>query len=236
MEVDPALRAYEEFAKVYNDFNWANDYEMWFGALLPHLESRGLQVGRVLDVGCGTGRAFPPLLKRGWEVTACDLSPAMMEVARRDFGDAVQLSVADMRELPPMGEFELVVCMNDALNCLTGDGELERALAGMAANLAEGGLLMFDCNSQLVFSAGYLDEDQEVEHEGRHWRWRGLGPVEAGSHVHAARIEGDGIEEIVSLERYHPAASRHIAAQPLVPAAAQNTSPFSASLATSRSL
>ena len=34
-EIDPAKQAYETFAGVYDEFNSANDYEMWFGALLP---------------------------------------------------------------------------------------------------------------------------------------------------------------------------------------------------------
>ena len=66
---DPVLAAYEAFAPIYNEFNHLNDYEMWLGrALLPELEKHGLGHGKALDVGCGTGRAFAPLLRRGWQV------------------------------------------------------------------------------------------------------------------------------------------------------------------------
>jgi SAM-dependent methyltransferase len=99
-----ALAAYESFAPVYNEFNHQNDYEMWLGqALLPELERHGLERGRALDVACGTGRAFAPLLRRGWRVRGCDLSPAMLERARQEGGDLVELDVADMRELPTYG-------------------------------------------------------------------------------------------------------------------------------------
>src|SRR6476469_9283751 len=101
---DAAFSTYERFAGIYDDFNHRNDYEMWLGRkLLPELEQRGLRKGRVLDVGCGTGRAFPPLLSRGWQIHGCDLSPAMLERARERFGDAVALDVADMRKLPVFG-------------------------------------------------------------------------------------------------------------------------------------
>jgi SAM-dependent methyltransferase len=88
MGTDPALVAYEAFAAVYNDFNHSNDYEMWLGrALLPKLREHGLREGgRALDVGCGTGRAFRPLLRRGWEVQGCDLSPAMLGLAAQEGG------------------------------------------------------------------------------------------------------------------------------------------------------
>ena len=196
MEENPVLDTYEAFAPVYNEFNHLNDYEMWVGrALLPELEKHGLRKGRVLDVGCGTGRAFAPLLSRGWEVRGCDLSPSMLERARAEAGEEVELSVADMRELPVFGEFELVMALNDPVNYLMGEEDLERAFAGMRANLAEGGLVIFDCNSWSTFMSTYSTEVREVEFEGRHWVWRGAGEVGGDPTMFESQIEGDGIEE-----------------------------------------
>ncbi|HET7589467.1 MAG TPA: class I SAM-dependent methyltransferase [Solirubrobacterales bacterium] len=196
MGADSVLEAYEAFAPVYNEFNHLNDYEMWLGrCLLPELEKYGLRKGRVLDVGCGTGRAFAPLLQRGWQVRGCDLSPAMLERAAGEAGDRVELSVADMRELPVFGEFELVVALNDPVNYLMGDDDLERAFAGMRANLADGGLMIFDCNSWSTYMSTYSTEVREVEYEGSRWVWRGVGEVGGDPNMFESRIEGDGIEE-----------------------------------------
>jgi len=145
---NPAKSAYETFAPGYDEFTSANNYELWLGEiLLAELERHGLRHGRVLDVGCGTGRAFEPLLKRDWEIVGSDISPAMLDRARAKFGDAVPLTAADMRELPEFGAFDLVLCLNDAVNYLTEDGDLERAFTRMAANLAPTGLLLFDVNT-----------------------------------------------------------------------------------------
>jgi SAM-dependent methyltransferase len=192
---DAAFSTYERFAPIYDDFNHRNNYEMWLGQkLLPELEQRGLRQGRVLDVGCGTGR--------GWQVHGCDLSPSMLERAREQFGDAVDLDVADMRELPVFGSFELVVAMNDAVNYLIGDGELEQALRGMRANLAPDGLLLFDCNSKLMISLAYEPMEDEVVKDGKRWTWTGLGREDESVPVWQVRIDGDGIEPIVNQERY----------------------------------
>lgn len=200
---DSALAAYEAFAPIYNDFNHLNDYEMWLGrALLPALEEHGLRHGRVLDIGCGTGRAFAPLLRRGWQIQGCDLSPAMLERARKEGGDQVALAVADMRELPVFGEFELIISLNDPVNYLLGDEDLERAFAGMHANLADGGLVIFDCNSLSTFKSTYSTEVREVEHGGRRWIWRGVGEVGGDPNMYESRIEGDDIETISHQERY----------------------------------
>src|SRR6478735_8130472 len=92
--------AYEAIAPVYDDFTAHHDYELWLGNLMPALERCGLHGDRLLDVACGTGKSFIPMLQRGWKVTACDISPAMVELARQKVGDEVELFVADMRELP----------------------------------------------------------------------------------------------------------------------------------------
>ena len=208
MQEDPALSTYEAFAPIYNEFNYQNDYEMWLGqVLLPELEKHGLKHGKALDVGCGTGRAFKPLLRRGWEVRACDLSPAMLEVAREEGGDQVQLDVVDMRELPVFGEFELVLSMNDAVNYLLGEDDLERALANMRANLADDGLLLFDVNSRGTYEGGsWAGGSRTVERNGRSWTWHGIGEVEGAPSVFETRIDGDDIDQIIHCERFRPEA------------------------------
>lgn len=178
MAADPALVAYQAFAAVYNDFNAANDYEMWLGqVLIPELRNRGLREGgKALDVGCGTGRAFRPLLSRGWSVYGLDLSPAMLELAAQEGAAAVPLKVADMRELPRLGGFDLVLSLNDSVNYLLGDHDLVNALAGMRANLAQAGLVIFDVNSRSTYESGY-SEVREVEHLGSKWVWTGRGEI-----------------------------------------------------------
>jgi SAM-dependent methyltransferase len=200
---DLTLAAYEAFAPFYNDFNHRNDYEAWVGrVLLPELERRGLRKGRALDVACGTGRAFGPLLRRGWEIRGCDLSPAMLEIAAEEAEGRVALSVADMRELPVFGEFELALVLNDSLDYLLDDGELESAFAGVRSNLADDGLFLFDCNTKLRYETSLTSEVLEVEHGDRRWTWRGLGPRADDPSIFEARIEGDGIEPITHRQRF----------------------------------
>jgi SAM-dependent methyltransferase len=201
MGVDPALVAYEAFAPIYNAFNHSNDYEMWLGrTLLPELREHGLREGgAALDVACGTGRAFGPLLRRGWHVCGCDLSPAMLKLAAEESSGAVDLRVADMRSLPRMGHFDLVLSLNDSINHLLGDDDVLLALLGMRENLAENGLLIFDVNASPIYTSGYADL-KEVEYEGARWLWRGRGEVEPS--IFEAEISGDRLDQpIRHLER-----------------------------------
>ncbi len=112
------------------------------------------------------------MLERGWEVTACDISPSMLALAREKVGDAVRLEIADMRDLPRFGQFNLVFALDDAVNYLLSPAELGSALAGMRRNLAPGGLLMFDLNT-LYSCRTFFAETAVVEQGGRRMVWRG---------------------------------------------------------------
>jgi SAM-dependent methyltransferase len=197
VEVAPAVRsgsqwaeqAYEAIAPVYDDFTAHHDYELWLGNILPKARCHGLRGRRLLDVGCGTGKSFLPMLERGWEVTACDISPSMLELARAKAGDAARLSVADMRKLPEIGEFDLVWALDDAVNYLLSGEELGEALSGMRANLAPDGLLMFDVNTLQAYRT-FFAEEQRVERRGRQLIWRGQGSADAApGSVSEARFE-----------------------------------------------
>jgi SAM-dependent methyltransferase len=207
-----AEAAYEAIAPVYDDFTSHHDYELWVRNLLPALRRHGLRGDRLLDVGCGTGKSFLPMQSRGWRVTACDISPSMLELARAK-ADAATLSVADMRRLPVFGEFDLVWTLGDAVNYQLSSAELVSAFVSMAANLAPGGLLLFDANG-LACYRGFFARTEEVERDGRRLTWRGQerADVAAGS-ICEARFEiellsGDAgeVETHVHRQRHHPEA------------------------------
>lgn len=208
---ESAEEAYDRFAPVYDEFNSANNYELWLGeVLLPELEKHGLQRGWALDVGCGTGRAFDPLLKRGWEVVGCDASAGMLGQAAKKFGGRVRLVHADARELDPippaLGEpgdegFQLVLLLNEVVNYLTEDGDLGCLFAGIRRNLAPEGLVVFDTNTLLWFQESFASGKSE-EMSARGWDWHGLNETIERGATYEARLSGQGVEAHVHRQRH----------------------------------
>lgn len=96
----------------------------------------------------------------------------MVELARAKVGDRVKLSVADMRELPVYGEFDVVFCLDDAVNYLLSTEELKQSLGGMKRNLGPGGLLMFDVNTLETYRT-FFAEEVVVERDGKRMIWKG---------------------------------------------------------------
>src|SRR4051794_19071760 len=186
-----AERTYDAYAPVYDVFTAHYDYDGWLADLIVVLERHGLRGRRLLDVGCGTGKSFLPMLPWGWKVSGCDISASMLELARGKAGAGVRLERADMRELPRFGEFDLVWSIDDAVNYLTGDGELELALAGMRENLAPTGLLFFDLNTLRAYRT-FFAGTETVEREGHRLVWHGLtDPDVAAGSVCESRLEID---------------------------------------------
>jgi SAM-dependent methyltransferase len=200
VEENSARGAYDRLAPFYDEFNPQNDYEHWVGeVLLPELESHGLKHGWVLDVGCGTGRAFDPLFRRGWKVVGCDVSEGMIQKAAEKYEGHLhdpefRLEVADARALPDLDRsFDLVLALNDVVNYLAEDGDLERCFEGMRRNLAPGGLVCFDANCLSSFEANWVAGRRAPMSE-RGWRWTGLSEEVVAGGTFEVELSGEGVE------------------------------------------
>ena len=131
--------------------------------------------GRVLEVGVGSGRIAVPVALAGVPVVGVDSSPVMLDLAREraaPHGVELELVRADMRELPDLGSFALVLVPFRAFLHLRDDDERLAVLRSLFARLEPGGVLAFD-----VF---HPDREDIAETHGR-WIER-----EPGISEHAA--------------------------------------------------
>lgn len=157
----PPTPAYDALARVYDLIAADHAHESWLRSIEVLAREHGLHGRRVLDVACGTGRSFIPLLDLGYEVTACDVSPRMAELAAEKAGERARVLVADMRDLPHIGRFDLVTCLLDAVNHLLTSDDVLAAFAGVRDNLASDGLFVFDVNTTMAYATA-----QDVVAEG----------------------------------------------------------------------
>jgi SAM-dependent methyltransferase len=167
-----AVTDYDAFAPHYDAFTSGSDYERWTHFVLEHLRKNGFEGRTLLDVACGTGNSLLPFLRRGFDVVGCDISSAMLAEAGRKAPRA-RLVLADMRELPVLGRFDLVTCFDDSLNYLRSEGDLLAAFRSIAANLATGGLALFDLNTLLAYRTTFARDSVSESGDGRIFAWRG---------------------------------------------------------------
>ncbi|MEQ8858845.1 MAG: magnesium protoporphyrin IX methyltransferase [Pseudomonadales bacterium] len=94
----------------------------------------------VLDAGCGTGALAVEAARRGARVTAIDLSPTLVELARERLPvdvDAGMIEFVSGDMLAPyLGEFDYAVAMDSLIHY--GRRDVAEALAGLAPRVRQG--------------------------------------------------------------------------------------------------
>jgi SAM-dependent methyltransferase len=188
-----ARETYQAFAPHYDAYTAHHRYDEWTRTLEALAQRAGLRGRRLLDVACGTGKSFLPFLARGYEVVACDLSPAMAALAAEKAAGRARVEVHDMRSLPRLGAFDLVCCLDDAVNYLETERELVDAFASLRRNLAPGGVVVFDANTLRAYRT-YFAAATVVQSPDRVLVWDGRTPddLPAG---------GRACGELLALER-----------------------------------
>ena len=106
---------------------------------------RDLRGMRLLDAGCGTGALAVEAARRGASVTAVDLSPTLVGLARQRLpsrlgAGEVEFRVGDMLD-PALGRFDCVVAMDSLIHYAAADAV--RAVSSLAARADRSVLFTF---------------------------------------------------------------------------------------------
>jgi magnesium-protoporphyrin O-methyltransferase len=97
-----------------------------------------LRGARVLDAGCGTGAMTTELAKRGAQVAAVDISPQLIDIARRRLHpaltDNVDFHAGDMSD-PALGTFDFALAMDSLI--YYRDTDIGRVVGNLAARTSQ---------------------------------------------------------------------------------------------------
>ncbi len=164
------MNVYGRYAEIYDRSGQIGFSLRMIPYLRQVLERRGVQVGSMLDLACGTGTVALAFASQGWRVYGVDGSAAMLAQARRkaeEAGLTLLLSQQDMRSFRLPERVDLVTCLFDSLNYLLAVEDLQQTFARVAACLKPGGLLVCDMNTIFALEEiwdhhTYLSENDEM--------------------------------------------------------------------------
>jgi SAM-dependent methyltransferase len=111
--------------------------------------------GWVLDPGCGTGDSLAELAAAGFAVTGCDVSPAMLTIARQACPEA-HLVQGDFMQADLGGTFDAIV--ETALLHLYPKASEDAVFARLRGLLVPGGLLSVSTTIAPASSEGWQDK------------------------------------------------------------------------------
>jgi ubiquinone/menaquinone biosynthesis C-methylase UbiE len=201
--IDRQRRVWDKSAPSYDrqiaffEKNWFAGGREWIGERVQ---------GRILEVAIGTGRNLPHY-PAGTTVTGVELSPAMLDIARKraaDLGRDADLREGDAERLP-FGDasFDTVVC---AFSLCTIP-EPATAIAEMKRVLVPGGpLLLVDHVGSTwppVHAAQWLLERLTIDAAGEHFTRRQLPLVRAAGFdvVETERLKAGSVERVYARKR-----------------------------------
>jgi len=148
-------RLYGDAAELYDiAFDW--DVEEEVDWLVERLRSPR----SVFEPGCGSGRMLEACARRGIEVVGLDVSPQMVELARKRLGDRADLVEGDMTAFDLGRTFEGAISPINTLLHLTPE-QLARHLDCMALHL--------DPEARYLVQVGLLDRTAHDPFAGSHW-------------------------------------------------------------------
>jgi SAM-dependent methyltransferase len=98
-DLETVRESYDRVADAYVELGMGRlEAEPWLRAMLGAFAESVRGLGPVLDVGCGPGTVTAHLTELGLDTSGVDLSPRMVEHARRQYPD-LRFSVASATEL-----------------------------------------------------------------------------------------------------------------------------------------
>jgi len=101
--------------------------------------------GRVLELGCGTGRISRALWEAGVDLICLDRSPAMLNRLIQNLPERPPLVRADMIDLPFRGGFDVVLCPYSLITTVLTGSARRKLVGDLFQLLRPGGQLLIDC-------------------------------------------------------------------------------------------
>jgi SAM-dependent methyltransferase len=216
-----SMGLYDDHAALYAlAFDWDVEEEAtWLLARLGH----GCR--SVLEPGCGPGRHLAALARRGLEVVGLDVSPAMVELARRRLGASgvtADVVLGDMRDFDMGRRFGGAVCPVNTLAQLAPD-ELQQHLHCMRRHLVADGRYLVQLDLR--------ERDEDAWTDANCWDMSGQDmsirvtwavqdvDMTARREVHRSRIEilsgeraGEVVEELHDMTSWTPTSWHEVTA------------------------
>ncbi len=142
------MAQYQDFAYVYDRLMHEDiDYDKWCDYIENLFTLHGVSPDTLCELACGTGNITCRMEKRGYKITASDISSDMLAMASEKVTDT-ELVCSDMTKLVLPEKYDAFLCMIDGLNYVLTPKAVLNTFKNVKAHLNDGGVFVFDVSSQ----------------------------------------------------------------------------------------
>ncbi len=145
---------YNDFAKIYDRFQEI-DYDEFVDFYKKIFAENNFYPETVIDLGCGSGEISLRMSKSGYKIVGVDISEDMLAIAQDkafEQGSDILFLNQDMAEFEYPNKADAVISSLDCINYLTEYEDVEKTFKCVKQVLLDGGLFIFDINSEYKLS------------------------------------------------------------------------------------
>lgn len=141
---------YNDFAYIYDTLVFDIDYDFYIKQILKKANENDIKTDRILEFGVGTGNLAKKLSDYSKEYIGVDLSEEMLSVAYEKLinKDNIKLLSCDINDFETDKKFNMAVSTLDTINYILEEDELLRIFKKINSLIEDGGLFVFDINSE----------------------------------------------------------------------------------------
>lgn len=142
------MAQYQDFAYVYDRLMHEDiDYDKWCDYIENLFTLHGVSPDTLCELACGTGNMTCRMEKRGYKITASDISRDMLSIASEKL-NGTELICSDMSKLTLPEKYDAFLCMIDGINYVITPKAVLDTFKTVKSHLNDGGVFVFDISSQ----------------------------------------------------------------------------------------
>lgn len=142
---------YGDFAYFYDKLMYDLDYEKIYKFIREVLGKKSLEPELILEMACGTG-GLTEKLARDYKIHAFDLSDDMLSVCENKIRSKnLKLFKQNMVGFSAPASYDAIFSVDDSLNYVTDEKDFEAAIKSSYDHLKDGGIFIFDLNTEYKF-------------------------------------------------------------------------------------
>lgn len=127
------------------------DYEKIYKFIKEVLGKKSLEPELILEMACGTG-GLTEKLARDYKIHAFDLSDDMLSVCQNKIRSKnLKLFKQNMVGFSAPASYDAIFSVGDSLNYVTDEKDFEAAIKSSYDHLKDGGIFIFDLNTEYKF-------------------------------------------------------------------------------------
>jgi ubiquinone/menaquinone biosynthesis C-methylase UbiE len=170
------MQSFGPVAPYYDELMRPVPYRMWVSYYLLLLAHQQYKPRTMLDVCCGTGTMCELLTQEGFALNGFDISPDMIEVARKKAGQRemdIRYEVFDAAEANMGQTYDAAFSFFDSLNNIVDPTRLRAAFHRVFEHLNPGGSFIFDLNTAYAFQQKMFDQTNLRPNAKLRYKWVG---------------------------------------------------------------